>query len=106
MLGFSEPYGSGDFSSIGSLESAVLDSAALGSGFFSGVGCVVLPGFKAAGLAFSGGSSSNDSLGAKHGKQASKPPDLGFLLLVEPSRGWVAGTGGGGSAFSETAGRF
>ena len=104
-----EPYVSAAaFSSSGIFESAVLDSAALASCFFTGVDCEVrLALAGAACLTFSGGvlsPSERCSLGAKHGRQASKPPDRLDLLRVDPSRGAVAGTGGGGwLAFSEAA---
>jgi hypothetical protein len=93
----------------GMLESAVLDSAALASCFFTGVDWdvrVVWPG--AAGLTFSCGAASPFSLcsfGAKHGRQDSRPPDRFDLLRVEPSRCVDAGTGGCGPFFSDPAAR-
>lgn len=97
------------FSSTGTLESAVLDSAALVSCFFTGVDWevrLVLPG--TAGLTFSCGAASPldwCSLGAKHGRQESRPPDRFDLLRVEPSRCADAGTGGCWLVFSEAAAR-
>lgn len=112
LLGFSvepDPYVSAPaFSFNGMLDSALLDSAALWSCFFTGVDWDVLPVFTGpACLTFSGGVASpvdRCSLGAKHGRQASSPPDL-FLLLVDPSRCPPVGTGGAWPAFSDAAAR-
>jgi hypothetical protein len=91
------------------LDSALLDSAALCSCFFTGVDWEVRPaGAGVAGLTFSGAASpaSRCSLGAKHGRQArSPPPDRFDLLLVEPSRCAVAGASGGCVVFSLVAAR-
>jgi hypothetical protein len=95
------------FSSNGMLDSALLDSAALGSCFLSGVDWLVRGFTCVACLTFSGGEASSLelSLDEKHGRQASRPPDRFDLLRVEPSRCAVAGAGVGWLVFSDVAAR-
>jgi hypothetical protein len=98
------------FSSRGMLDSAVLDSAALGSCFLTGVGWEVRAAFTcAACFTFSVGvlSAGPSSFDEKHGRQESKPPpDLLDLLRVEPSRCAAADADAGWPGFSDMATRL